>query len=108
MEEPVTTDSTTNLTILAENTITPLAINLRIRADTPLVHYPYFRCHPIFLAPTVMRRENGARAFIAPPLGGWEGLNQHGGLTVGWSKREMEGPPGTGMPSERKATGSWP
>ena len=55
-----------------------------------------------------MRREDAARAFIAPPLGGWEGLNQHGGLTVGWSKREMEGPPGTGMPSERKATGSLP
>ena len=45
---------------------------------------------------------------IAPPLGGWEGLKLHGGLTVGLSEREMEGPPGTGMPNERKATGSWP
>ena len=29
-----------------------------------------------------MRRENGARAFIAPPLGGWEGLNQQESVTV--------------------------
>ena len=97
-----------NIIIPAEKTNTPFSIYLRSKADTPLAHYPYFRCHPIFLVPTVMRRENRARAFIAPPLGGWEGLNQHGGLTVVWSKREMEGPPGTGMPSERKATGSWP
>lgn len=29
-----------------------------------------------------MRRENGARAFIAPPLGGWEGLNLQESVTV--------------------------
>lgn len=30
------------------------------------------------LAPTVIRSTDAARAFIAPPLGGWEGLNLHG------------------------------
>ncbi len=28
---------------------------------------------------------------IAPPLGGWEGLNQHGGLTHDGNKREAKG-----------------
>lgn len=31
-----------------------------------------------FPAPTVVRSTNAARAFIAPPWGGWEGMNQHG------------------------------
>lgn len=32
--------------------------------------------------PRLKARENGARAFIAPPLGGWEGLNQQESVTV--------------------------
>ena len=107
MAEPVTTDSTTNLTILAEKQSLPRHLFEDQGRFFPRT-LSLFRCHPIFLVPTVMRRENRARAFIAPPLGGWEGLNQHGGLTVVWSKREMEGPPGTGMQSERKATVSPP
>lgn len=55
----------------------------------------------------VMRREDIARGgVIAPPLGGRERLNLHGGLTVTWNKQEIEGLPRTGMPSEWKATGS--
>ena len=43
MAEPVTTDSTTNLTILAEKTITACPIiYLRIRADSPLATIPLF------------------------------------------------------------------
>ena len=54
---------------------------------------------------TKHRRSPGVHCTSLGRLGG---IKQHGGLTVVWSKREMEGPPGTEMPSEWKATGSWP
>ena len=37
---------TTKIIILAEKTITPLPINLRIKADTPLAHSPLIRFRP--------------------------------------------------------------
>ena len=61
MAEPVTTDSTTNLTILAEKTITPLAINLRIKAETPLAHYPLFDSAP---KQSKIRKGNRLRKFV--------------------------------------------
>ena len=48
-----------------------------------------------------MRREDRARAFIAPPLGGWEGLNLQESVTVdasggNWHSRQGAGLEQTG------------
>ena len=77
MAEPVTTDSTTNLTILAEKQSLPrhLFEDQGRFFPRPLSQ---FSMPPYILGTDGDAEGKRSPGVIAPPLGGWEGLNLHG------------------------------